>query len=119
MALLILGLMSTVGVYAASITGATRTLGGSGAVTVGSGVTGTATTSYTLTGADVTAVNVLWTPAATGTYTIQVTTGGIVTTGTLTGVAGVAATPMTSIVPLAATAASGVTSVSLVINQTG
>ena len=73
-------LFATVGIYAASVTGSTKTLGGTGSVTVSAPAT-SADVSWTVdaTG-DVTAVTVAWTPASLGDFTLKVTVGS--STGT-------------------------------------
>ena len=78
MVLMIAGMMSTVGVYAAGFgsTPTTKTLAGSGAESVSAPNTGAVTLSWTFTADLVTAVVVGWTPGATGTYDIYVTVGG-------------------------------------------
>jgi hypothetical protein len=119
MALLIVGLMSTVGIYAASMTGSTQRLGGTGSVTVSAPST-TASAAYTLTSGQVTSVSVTWTPTATGTYSVTATMGG--STGTTTGVVigapdvGVSRTTSVTISP--ALNADLATAITVVINQT-
>lgn len=87
MVLMIAGLMSTVGVYAAGFTTTpgTKTVSGtaSGGVTVGQSTTTAATTvSWAFDSAGlINGAKVDWTPAADGDYDIIVTVGG--TTGTL------------------------------------
>ena len=68
-------LFATVGIYAASVSGSTKTLGGTGSVTVGAPAV-SAAVSWTVDGnGDVTAAIVDWTPAALGDYTLNVTVG--------------------------------------------
>ena len=115
MVMMIAGLMSTVGVYAATFTGGTTAnpLGGSGNETVASPSTAAVSVSWTLTGSQVTAAVVNWTPVATGNYTIQVTAGG--TTGTLTGQAGTISVNQNASVTMAATEASAITTAKVTI----
>lgn len=82
MVLMVAALMSTVGVYAASVTGASKALGGTGDVTVSAPTASTVTVSYTTdANGDVTAADVSWTPSAITTYEVKVKIG--TTTGTL------------------------------------
>ena len=78
MVMMIAGLMSTVGVYAAGIGGAptVKTIGGSGDETVSTPNTGTVTLGYVMTGEMITGVKVTWTPATAGDYDIDVKAGG-------------------------------------------
>ena len=83
MVLMIAGLMSTVGVYAAGFgtTPTTKTLAGSGDITVSAPNTSTTSISWRFSGSQVDAAKVTWTPAASSNYDIIVTAGG--NTGTL------------------------------------
>ena len=83
MVLMIAGMMSTVGVYAAGFgsTPTTKTLAGSGNQAVSAPNTGTVTLGYVTAGDVVTGVKVTWPPASAGDYDITVVAGG--TTGTL------------------------------------
>ena len=100
MLLLIVGLMSSVGVYAATFGGGStvKTVGGTGTQTVSAPTSGSVDASWTLTGDDVSAVVVKWTPTATGTYTVSVDING--SNHTATGLAGTAATLATHTVPV-------------------
>ena len=83
MVLMIAGLMSTVGVYAASLgTPTLKTTGGTGSTAVSAPITGTATVVWTLTGTSITGADVTWTPTAASVYKIVVKAGA--TTGTFT-----------------------------------
>ena len=98
MVFMIVGLMSTVGVYAATFPGGqtVKTLGGTSSQTVDAPTTDSVDTSWTLDDGDVSAANVSWTPTATGTYDIHVTIEA--TTYSSLGVAGTAATAQTDAV---------------------
>ncbi len=78
MVLMIAGMMSTVGVYAAGFgsTPTTKTIAGSGDETVSAPNTGTVSLSWVMTGDVVSGVNVTWTPGAAGDYDIDVSSGG-------------------------------------------
>lgn len=66
-------LFATVGIYAASVTGSTKTIGGTGSVTVSAPAT-SASISWTVdSGGDITAAVVAWTPGLAGDYTLNVT----------------------------------------------
>ena len=79
--LVMVGLMATVGIYAASITGTTKTLGGTGSVTVSAPATATTVTFNTDANGNVTGGDVTWTPAVSSNYTIKVVIGS--STGSL------------------------------------
>ena len=73
-------LFATVGIYAASVTGTTKTLGGTGSVTVSAPAT-SANIAWTVDGGGmITAAIIAWTPTSAGDYTIKVQVGG--STGT-------------------------------------
>lgn len=78
MVLMITGMMSTVGVYAAGFgsTPTTKTLAGSGDESVSAPNTGAVVLGWTFTADLITGVTVNWTPGAVGTYDIYVTVGG-------------------------------------------
>ena len=78
MVLMIAGMKSTVGVYAAGFgsTHTTKTIAGSGDETVSAPNTGAVSLAYVMTGETVTDIKVTWTPAATGDYDIDVKAGG-------------------------------------------
>ena len=79
MVLMIAGLMSTVGVYAAGLGGAPtiKTLGGTGSQTVSAPTGSAVSLSWTLNATgDVTAAVVDWTPSADLAYTIYVDASG-------------------------------------------
>lgn len=82
MVLMVAGLMSTVGVYAASVTGSPKALGGTGSVTVSAPTSSTVTSTFiTDSSGDVTSVKVGWTPSSTNAVDIRVIVGS--STGTL------------------------------------
>jgi hypothetical protein len=83
MVLMIAGLMSTVGVYAAGfgVAPSPKTLAGAESVGVTASNTSTTTVSWRFSGTQVDAAKVTWTPVAEGSYDIIVTAGG--QTGTL------------------------------------
>ena len=68
-------LFATVGIYAASVTGTTKTLGGTGSVTVSAPASAAAISWTVDSSGDVTAAVVDWTPASEGDYTLNVTVG--------------------------------------------
>ena len=78
MVLMIAGMKSTVGVYAAGFgsTATTKTIAGSGDETVSAPNTGAISLAYVMAGEAVTGIKVTWTPAATGGYDIDVKAGG-------------------------------------------
>jgi hypothetical protein len=117
--LLILGLISTVGIYAASMTGSSNRLGGTGSVTVSS-PTSSASVTYTITSGSVTAAAVTWTPLAVGTYSVQVIIGSSsgTTTGVVIGAPDVGVSRITSVTISPSVPQGSVTSVTVVINQT-
>ena len=116
MVLTMLGLMSTVGVYAASFGGgqSVSTIGGTGTQTVSSPTTSSVDLSFTITAGKVSAAKVSWTPTATGNYTIAVDLNG--TTYMATGQAGVASTLVTHTVAVSPSVnANAVTNATVVI----
>ena len=118
MVLMIVGLMSTVGVYAAGLGGTPtiKTLGGTGSTSVsaptGSAVSvkWTSNSSGQVTGADVT-----WTPAANSNYAIVVKAGS--TTGSAS-VTSSGTTEITTSVTLTATDASAISTAEVIITET-
>ena len=79
MVLMIAGLMSTVGVYAAGLGGAPaiKTIGGTGSQTVGAPTGSAVTVAWTQDSAgDVTGAAVTWTPSVDLAYTVYVAAGG-------------------------------------------
>ncbi len=116
MVLMIAGMMSTVGVYAAGFgsTPTTKTLAGSGDETVTAPNTGTVTLGYVTTGDTVTGVKVTWTPASAGDYDITVVAGG--TTGTLN-IPSSGTVVRTDTVTIASTEASAITTAKVVISE--
>ena len=118
MVLMIVGLMPTVGVYAAGLGGTPtiKTLGGTGSTSVSAPTGSTVSVKWTsdssgqVTGADVT-----WTPAADSNYTIVVKAGS--TTGSAT-VTGSGTSEITTSVTLTATAASDISTAEVVITET-
>mgnify|MGYP001326621163 CR=1 FL=1 len=80
-ALLVAGLMSTVGVYAASITGSAKTVGGTGSVAVSAPTGASVSVAYNITTGQVVSVDVTWTPSADSDYDLDVEIGA--STGTL------------------------------------
>ena len=90
MLLMIAGLMSTVGVYAAGLGGTPtiKTVGGTAAETVGSPTSVAISIDWNFTGDQVSGGDVTWTPTVTGVHDITLAAGGetaSVTTGSLTG----------------------------------
>ena len=118
MVLMIAGLMSTVGVYAAGLGGSPtiKAIGGTGAVTV-FGPTDSATSIvWNYSGGQVTGAVVTWTPNVTGNFDISLTAGG--QTGSLTSEAGVSGTPENNTVTFGTPAeADLVTDVKLIITE--
>ena len=118
MVLMIAGLMSTVGVYAAGFgtTPSTKTLSGSGAETVSAANTSTTSISWRFSGELVDAAKVTWTPVAAGDYDVIVSAGG--QSGTLNVPSSGTAERVDDVVVLASTvAASAVTSATIVIEE--
>ena len=78
MVLMIAGMMSTVGVYAAGFgsTPTTKDIAGSSDISVAAPNTGSVSLAWVMTDDQVTGVNVTWTPATTGDYDIDVKAGG-------------------------------------------
>ena len=116
MVLMIAGLMSTVGVYAASLgTPTLETMGGTTATTVNSPVTGSVALTWNYTGDAVTGVDVAWTSTYAKVYNITVTAGG--TTGTFTTPTTVAAGGRTDTVPMASTEVIDITTAKVIIAE--
>jgi uncharacterized protein (DUF2141 family) len=117
--LLILGLVATVGVFAAGMTGSTKLLGGTGDITVATPTT-SASVTYTITSGSVTAASVTWTPLATGTYSVQaiIGSGSGSTTGVVIGAPDVGVSRATSVTISPSVLQASATSVTVVINQT-
>jgi hypothetical protein len=117
MAMLVVALMATVGVYAASVTGTSKTLGGTGSVTV-SAPASAATAKYnTDSSGNVTSVDVTWTPGANSNYLIKVDVNSGASTGSLS-VTGSGTLQRTDTVTVTSIAASSVTSVNVFISET-
>mgnify|MGYP001593629091 CR=1 FL=1 len=107
--------MATVGAYANTMTGTTKTLGGTGSVAVTAPAASATVAWTTNTSGQVTAGNVTWTPLANLNYTIRVIAGG--STGTATIVTS-GTTPRTDAVTISpAVAADLVTTATVVISQ--
>ena len=118
MVLMIAGMMSTVGVYAAGFgsTPTTKTIAGSGDETVSAPNTGTVALSWVFTGDQVSGVKVVWTPAAAGDYDIVVNAGS--QTGTLNIPSSGTVQRTTDTVTLgAAVEASAITTAKVIISQ--
>ena len=116
MVLMISGMMSTVGVYAAGLGGTPtiKTIGGTGSTTVTAPTSSAMTLDWTFTGNDVTGVDVTWTPDTATTYDITVTAGS--TVGTLTTpITGMAS--RTDTVTMSATAVDSVSTAETVIKE--
>ena len=98
MLMMLVGVMSTVGVYAAGLGGARtiKTVGGTGTITIGAPTDSAITLDWNFTGDQVTSVDVSWTPNASSNYDLTVSAGGAVQT--LTAVAGVSGTPQVATV---------------------
>lgn len=116
MVLMIAGMMSSVGVYAAGFgsTPTTKTLAGSGNETVSAPNSGSVTLGYATTGDTVTGVLVTWTPGSAGDYDITVVEGG--NTGTLN-IPSSGTVARTDTVTIASTEASAITTAKVVIAQ--
>ena len=86
MVLMIAGMMSTVGVYAAGFgsTPTTKTLAGSSDELVNAPNSGNVTLGWTFTADLITGVTVNWTPTAIATYDIYVTVAGTTYTAPFT-----------------------------------
>ena len=116
MVLMIAGMMSTVGVYAAGFgsTPTTKTIAGSSDETVSAPNTGNTSLAWVLTGDTVTGVKVTWTPSVSSDYAINVTAGGnngtlsITTSGT---------SERSDTVTIASTEASAITTAKVVIHD--
>lgn len=117
MVLMISGMMSTVGVYAAGLGGSPtiKTIGGTGSTSVGGPTSAAITMDWNFTGNDVTGVDVTWTPDSSTTYDIVVTAGG--TQGTLTTSTTVADNIRTDTVTLTATAPDTISTAEVVIKE--
>ena len=117
MLVMIVGLMSTVGVYAAGLGGAPtiKTVGGTGNVPVAAPTDSPITLDWNFTGNQVTGVDVTWTPNATADYDITVSAGG--TLGTLSAVAGIASVPQVDTVSMAATEVDAIADSNVTITQ--
>ena len=118
MVMMIAGLMSTVGVYAATFSGGTTTkaLGGSTSETVSAPTTASVDIKWTFTNDTVTGAVVDWTPSAAGTYTIKLSAGA--TDGTATGIViaiGDVGVVQNQAVSLSSTEASAITTAKVVI----
>ena len=114
--LVIAVLFATVGIYAASITGSTKTLGGTGDVAV-SAPASAVTTAYTVDSSNqVTAVDVTWTPAANSNYTIKVKMGSSTGSASISTSGTVQRTDAVTISPVVA--ADAVTTVNVSIIET-
>ena len=114
--LVVVVLVATVGIYAASITGSTKTLGGTGDVTVGAPST-TVSTAYTLDASNnVSAVDVTWTPGANSNYTIKVAVGASTGSASISSSGTVQRTDAVTISPVVA--ADAVSTVNVVITET-
>ena len=116
MVLMIAGLMSTVGVYAAGFPSTpTAKDVGSGQASVAAPNENAVTVKWGFTGANVTSALVSWDPVTSGDYDIRVTAGG--TTGTLNiPVSGTAARVDDS-VTLAATDPATITTADVMIDE--
>lgn len=111
MALMITGLMATVGVYPTGL-GASP-LGGISQVTVSGPNAPAVSLAWSFTGGQITGVDVTWTPTAATTYTINVTAGGA--TGALTTPTTRAGSQRTDAVPLPAVQAGDMTTIRVAI----
>ena len=118
MVLMIAGLMSTVGVYAAGLGGTPtiKTLGGTGSTSVAS-PTGSTVTVVWVSDANgqVIRADVTWTPTVSSDYTVIVKAGS--TTGTQT-VTTSGTTEITTQVTLSATAAADISTAEVIITET-
>lgn len=108
-------LMGTVGIYAASISGSTKTLGGTGSVTVTAPASTSSVTFVTDSAGLVTTANVTWTPAANSNYTIKVSAGGSTGSATITASGTISRTDPVTLTP--SVAANLVTSATVVISE--
>ena len=117
MVMMIAGLMSTVGVYAAGLGGAPtiKTVGGTGSVSVSAPTSAAVAMDWNQDAAgDITSVDVTWTPDTATTYDITVTAGATVgtlttpTTGTIS---------RTDTVTMSATAVDSVSTAEVVIKE--
>ena len=118
MVMMIAGLMSTVGVYAASFSGGTTTkaLGGSSSETVGAPTSASVDINWTFTNDTVTGAVVDWTPSAAGTYTVKLLAG--TTNGEATGIViaiGDVGVVQNQVIVLASTEASDIGTAKVVI----
>ena len=106
-------LFATVGIYAASVTGTTKTLGGTGSVTFSAPATSAAVSWTVDSTGNVTAATVAWTPASLGDYTLKVTVGSSTGTFSCTTCGSSARTDSVSISPTLA--ADSVSAASVII----
>ena len=115
MVMMIAGLMSTVGVYAAGLGGAPTVtkVGGTGASTVSAPTDSAVSVDWTVSGSDVTAAVITWTPNESKTYDIEVIAGG--TTGTLTTGSKTGGSPTTDTVTMANTAVEDISTAEVLI----
>ena len=118
MALLVAALMATVGVYAAGVTGTSKTLGGTGSVTVSSPASAATAKFITDSNGDVTSVDVTWTPAANLNYSLKVNLNAGGSTGTLAITASGTISRTDNVAVSPALAASAITSVNVFISET-
>ncbi len=114
--LMIAGMMSAVGVYAAGFgsTPSTKTLAGSGDESVSAPNTGSVELGWTFTADLITGVTVNWTPAAAGTYDMYVTVGGTTDTASFSPAD---TTNGTDTVTITATEASVIVNAKVIINS--
>lgn len=123
MVLMIAGLMSTVGVYAATLgSSTTGTVGGTGSVTVSAPTSTGVTVAWTTDGnGDVTGADVTWDPAVSLIYTIRVTTKNsvpaVLSSGTLTLASVSGIDPRTDSITLSPTAASDIATAEVIIYE--
>ena len=117
MLMMLVGLMSTVGVYAAGLGGSPtiKTVGGTGTITIGAPTDSAITLDWNFTNDQVTSVDVSWTPNATSNYDLTVSAGGAVQT--LTAVAGVSGTPQVDTVLGFTLEADGIADAKVTITQ--
>ena len=105
MVMMIAGLMSTVGVYAAGLGGAPsiKTVGGTGSVSVSAPTSAAVTMDWTQNSVGlVSAVKVKWTPDTATTYDITFTGASVATTITTPTTATIERTDTINITPVAA-----------------
>ena len=109
-------MLATVGIYASSITGTNKTIGGTGAIGVSSPATATTAKWNLDTSGQVVSADVTWTPASASNYTITVNAGGVSGTATITGSGTVSRTDTVTLV--SAVNATTVTTGEVVISET-